>query len=121
MTRQAFAPIPFACNAIRLTQSEGGSQPFDNAPHKGGEGPGVRRAILPGSMRARSKVNATLHDPHRAVTWMQAAGVDFVPSLAFLVTLRPATTLSIYAHALPAAEARSVAAIDNRLQGAKAG
>ncbi|MFY9629977.1 MAG: tyrosine-type recombinase/integrase [Candidatus Cybelea sp.] len=68
------------------------------------------------SMRARSKVKATLHDlRHTAATWMLAAGVDVASVARLLGHATPTTTLSIYAHAMPAAEARAVASIDERL------
>jgi integrase len=69
------------------------------------------------SMRARSKVKATLHDlRHTAATWMLAAGVDVASVARVLGHATPTTTLSIYAHAMPAAESRAIASIDERLQ-----
>jgi integrase len=72
------------------------------------------------SMRARSKVKATLHDlRHTAATWMLAAGVDVASVARVLGHATPTTTLSIYAHAMPAAESRAIASIDDRLALAK--
>jgi integrase len=74
------------------------------------------------SLRARSKVKATLHDlRHTAATWMLAAGVDVASVARILGHATPTTTLSIYAHALPAAESRAIRAIDERLSGAQRG
>ncbi|HEY1653561.1 MAG TPA: tyrosine-type recombinase/integrase [Candidatus Tumulicola sp.] len=72
------------------------------------------------STRGRSKVKATLHDlRHTAATWMLAAGVDIASVARVLGHATPTTTLSIYAHAMPAAESRAVASIDERLALAK--
>ncbi|MGB8909778.1 MAG: site-specific integrase [Candidatus Cybelea sp.] len=72
------------------------------------------------SVRARSKVKATLHDlRHTAATWMLAAGVDVASVARILGRTTPTTTLGIYAHALPASESRAVASIDARLERAK--
>ena len=67
-----------------------------------------------------SKLKATLDDlRHTAATWMLAAGVDVASVSRVLGHATPTTTLSIYAHALPAAESRAVASIDDRLARAK--
>jgi integrase len=72
------------------------------------------------SLRARSKVKATLHDlRHTAATWMLAAGVDVASVARILGHTTPTTTLGIYAHALPAAESRAIASIDDRLERAR--
>jgi integrase len=72
-------------------------------------------------MRVRSKVKATLHDlRHTAATWMLAAGVDVASVARVLGHATPTTTLSICAHAMPAAELKAMASIDARLQKAKA-
>jgi integrase len=72
------------------------------------------------SVRGRSKVKATLHDlRHTAATWMLAEGVDVASVARILGHSTPSTTLGIYAHALPAAETRAIASIDERLARAK--
>lgn len=72
------------------------------------------------SLRVRAKLKATLHDlRHTAATCMLAGGVDVASVARILGHTTPSTTLGIYAHALPAAEERAIAAIDQRLSLAK--
>lgn len=72
------------------------------------------------TLRARSKVQATLHDlRHTAASWMLAAGIDVASVARILGHTTPSTTLGIYAHAMPSDESRAVAAIDERLMRAK--
>jgi integrase len=70
--------------------------------------------------RKESQVKATLHDlRHTAASWMLASGVDISAVARILGHSTPSTTLGIYAHVLPASEARAVATIDERLERAK--
>lgn len=73
-------------------------------------------------LRRAAKVRATLHDlRHTAASWMLAGGVDVAAVARILGHTTPSTTLSIYAHALPAAETRAMMAIDERLANARKG
>ena len=71
------------------------------------------------SMRARSKVKATLHDlRHTAATWMLAAGIDTASVRAFSATHANDDAEHLRAR-MPAAESSAVASIDERLALAK--
>jgi integrase len=73
-------------------------------------------------IRHKSNVKATLHDlRHTAASWMLAAGVDVASVARILGHTTPSTTLSIYAHAMPADGSRAVATIDERLRRARKG
>lgn len=69
-------------------------------------------------VQRRMGFRATLHDlRHTAASWMLAAGVDVAAVARVLGHTTPTTTLTIYAHALPASESKAIASIDARLRG----
>lgn len=66
--------------------------------------------------RSRAKITGTLHDlRHTAASWMLAGGIDVASVARILGHTTPATTLGIYAHAMPVSENRAVLVIDERL------
>jgi integrase len=67
-------------------------------------------------IRDRLKIRATLHDlRHTAATWMLNSGIDVRSVAQVLGHTQASTTLSVYSHVMPGAEAKAIAAIDARL------
>lgn len=67
-------------------------------------------------LRTRLKIDATLHDlRHTAATWMLAGGIDVKTVATVLGHSAASTTLNVYGHVVAGAQAKAVAAIDERL------
>jgi len=73
------------------------------------------------SLRTRLKIDASLHDlRHTAATWMLAGGIDVKTVAAVLGHSAASTTLNVYGHVIAGAQAKAVAAIDDRFRNVSA-